>query len=78
MAIAEEIAAVLFDLSDDDSETLSPEEAEAIGEAMMDAADIIVETLGLTVVSVDDEAGLVHLTIPLVDDEDEDEDDAAE
>jgi hypothetical protein len=62
VAIIEEIAAVLFDLSGDEDESLSPEEQLVVGEALITAAEIVVDALGIEVVDVDAEKGVAHLT----------------
>jgi hypothetical protein len=62
LAIVEEIAAILLDLTDDPDNT-SPEEREALSVAMLDAADIVAEALDLEVVEVVEGVATVTLNI---------------
>ena len=62
MAIVEEFAAILLDLTDE-SDGEDVEEREALRVAMLDAADIVAEALDLQVVSVEDGIVTVRLNI---------------
>ena len=62
LALHEELAEVLTDLTDEDG-TATPEELAEVRDAMGDAVDIIFEALDLEVISVTD--GKVTVTIDL-------------
>jgi len=61
MLIVEELANILYDLTDEEDGT--PEERETLRVAMGDAADILAEALDLEVVSVTDGVATVTLTL---------------
>lgn len=60
LAIATRIADVLFDLAQDGMEP--DDDADEMRDALDDAAELIMEALGLEVVSVDSEAATVRLS----------------
>ena len=61
LVIVEELAAILFDINEDEDE--SPADRELLRDAMLDVADILAETLDLQVESITDGIALVRLNI---------------
>jgi hypothetical protein len=66
LAILEEIAAILVDLSVGADEDLSEEEEAEIAESMMDAADVILEVFDLKVIEVNIDTGIATTSLKIL------------